>query len=120
MTTLTLKSEGIELSVRLDGLSAARVAMVSSVFLHQLLELNGVEDAAPKKNWEVILRNHGDKKIEVIKEIRSIAGIGLKEAKDTSETPDSVIRRFDIASDAIAAAAKLRSVGASVDVREAA
>ena len=75
--------------------------------------------AAPveeKTEFTVMLAAIGDKKIEVIKEVRAATGLGLKEAKDLVEAaPKSVLE--GVAKDAAdAAAGKLRDAGATVDV----
>ena len=72
--------------------------------------------AEAQTEFTVILAAIGDKKIEVIKEVRAITGLGLKEAKDLVEAaPKPVLEQ--VAKDAAdAAAAKLREAGATVDV----
>ena len=75
--------------------------------------------AAPveeQTEFTVVLAAIGDKKIEVIKEVRAITGLGLKEAKDLVEAaPKPVLE--GVAKDAAdAAAGKLRDAGATVDV----
>src|SRR4051812_19878263 len=44
-----------------------------------------VEKEAPKENFDVVLKSGGDKKIQVIKVVRAVTGLGLKEAKDLVE-----------------------------------
>ena len=75
--------------------------------------------AAPaevKDEFTVVLAATGDKKINVIKAVREITGLGLKEAKDLVEAaPKPVLE--SVAKDAAdAAAGKLRDAGATVDV----
>ena len=76
----------------------------------------GAAPAEEKTEFTVVLANAGEKKIEVIKEVRAITGLGLKEAKDLVEAaPKSVLE--GVAKDAAdAAAGKLRDAGATVDV----
>ena len=80
----------------------------------------GAGAAAPaaeeQTEFTVVLAAAGDKKIEVIKEVRAITGLGLKEAKDLVEAaPKPVLE--GVAKDAANAGAdKLRAVGATVDV----
>src|SRR3972149_9558850 len=50
-----------------------------------------VEEAIVKDAFDVVLRDFGQKKIEVIKAVRQISGLGLKEAKDLVETPVAII-----------------------------
>ena len=72
--------------------------------------------AEEKDEFDVILAAAGDKKIQVIKEVRALTSLGLKEAKDLVEAaPKPVLE--GVAKDAAdAAAGKLRDAGATVDV----
>ena len=79
----------------------------------------GAEAAAPveaQTEFDVVLKDFGAKKIEVIKVVRELTSLGLKEAKDLVEAaPRSVLE--GVAKDAAdAAAGKLRDAGATVDV----
>jgi large subunit ribosomal protein L7/L12 len=77
----------------------------------------GGDDAAEQDEFDVILEGAGEKKIQVIKEVRTITGLGLKEAKDLVEgAPKPVLEKAnkeaaDKAKDALEAA------GASVTVK---
>ena len=74
------------------------------------------EAAEEQDEFDVILEGAGDKKIQVIKEVRALTSLGLKEAKDLVEAaPKPVLE--GVAKDAAESAAeKLRAVGATVDV----
>src|SRR3954467_12884101 len=48
-----------------------------------------VEEVEEKTEFDVILKSAGDKKIQVIKEVRSLTSLGLGEAKSLVETPDA-------------------------------
>jgi large subunit ribosomal protein L7/L12 len=79
----------------------------------------GAAAAAPeeeKSEFDVILKEFGPKKIEVIKVVRELTALGLKEAKDLVEAAPKPIKEAVAKADAEAAAAKLREVGATVDV----
>ncbi len=79
----------------------------------------GPAAAAPeeeKSEYDVILKEFGPKKIEVIKVVRELTSLGLKEAKDLVEAAPKPVREGVSKDDANAAAAKLREVGAVVDV----
>jgi len=69
-----------------------------------------------KSEFDVILKEFGPKKIEVIKVVRELTSLGLKEAKDLVEAAPKPIREGIAKDEANAAAAKLREVGATVDV----
>ncbi len=49
------------------------------------------EDAEAKSEFDVVIKDTGPKKIEVIKAIRAITSLGLKDAKDMAEAPDSKV-----------------------------
>ena len=77
--------EAAELSTLLEekwGVSAA--APVAAVAVGAAGDAGG-EAAAEKDSFDIILAAVGDKKINVIKEVRTITGLGLKEAKDLVE-----------------------------------
>ncbi len=80
----------------------------------------GAAAAAPaeeeKSEFDVILKEFGPKKIEVIKVVRELTSLGLKEAKDLVEAAPKPVREGVSKDEANAAAAKLREVGAVVDV----
>ena len=80
----------------------------------------GAAAAAPveeKTEFDVILTNVGDKKIEVIKAIRAITNLGLKEAKDLSETANAKIREGVNKDEAEKAKKALAEAGAKVEVK---
>jgi large subunit ribosomal protein L7/L12 len=80
----------------------------------------GAAAAAPpeeeKTEFDVILKEFGPKKIEVIKVVRELTALGLKEAKDLVEAAPKPVKEGIAKDEANAAAAKLREVGATVDV----
>jgi large subunit ribosomal protein L7/L12 len=76
----------------------------------------GGEAAEEKTSFDVILTSGGEKKIQVIKEVRALTNLGLKEAKDLVEAaPKPVLQGVDKAT-AEAAKAQLEEAGASVDL----
>ena len=77
----------------------------------------GDDAAAEQDEFDVILDEAGDKKIQVIKEVRTLTNLGLKEAKDLVEAAPKVVLE-KVARD-VAAKAKeaLEAVGASVTVK---
>ena len=76
------------------------------------------EPAAPEKtSFDVILTDAGDKKIQVIKEVRGLTNLGLKEAKDLVEAaPKAVLEGVDKAA-ADAAKEALEGAGGTVEVK---
>ena len=69
-----------------------------------------------KTEFDVVLTNAGDKKIGVIKEIRGITGLGLKEAKDLADN-GGVIKEGASKEEAAEIKAKLEAAGATVEVK---
>ena len=72
---------------------------------------------AEQTEFDVILTGFGDKKIGVIKEIRGITGLGLKEAKDLVEGVPSKVKEGVSKEEAEAAKKKLEEAGASVEIK---
>ncbi|MGA0830777.1 MAG: 50S ribosomal protein L7/L12 [Nitriliruptoraceae bacterium] len=77
----------------------------------------GGGDAGDEKtSFDVVLKDGGDKKIQVIKEVRALTNLGLKEAKDLVEgAPKPVLQGVDKAA-AEAAKAQLEEAGATVEL----
>lgn len=70
-----------------------------------------------KDKFEVVLVSIGENKINVIKEVRAITGLGLKEAKDLVEAAPKTVKSDVSNSEADEIKKKLESVGAKVDLR---
>ena len=107
--------EAAELSKMLEerwGVSAAAPVAVAAA---------GPVDAAPaeeeKTEFDVVLTAFGEKKINVIKEVRAITGLGLKEAKDLVESAPKAIKEGVDKDEAGALQKKLEEAGASVEIR---
>lgn len=77
----------------------------------------GGAPAAEKTEFEVVLTAGGDNKINVIKEVRAITGLGLKEAKDLVEGAPKVIKEGVAKKDAEEMKKKLEAVGAKVELK---
>ena len=70
-----------------------------------------------KTEFSVSLTSVGDKKINVIKEVRSATGLGLKEAKDLVEAAPSIVKEGIPEAEANEIKAKLEEAGASVELK---
>jgi large subunit ribosomal protein L7/L12 len=80
----------------------------------------GAGAAAPveeKTEFTVVLQAVGDKKIEVIKEVRAITGLGLKEAKDLVEGAPKTVKEGVNKDEAAKLKAQLEKVGAKVELK---
>jgi len=73
--------------------------------------------AEAKTEFTVVLAAAGDKKIEVIKEVRGITGLGLKEAKDLVEGAPKPLKEGVSKADADEMKKKLEAVGAKVEIK---
>jgi len=108
--------EAAELSKLLEekwGVSAAAPVAVAAPGA-------GGGDAAPaeeKDEFDVVLTSVGDKKINVIKEVRAITGLGLKEAKDLVESAPKPVKEAVSKDEAEELKKKLEEVGASVELK---
>lgn len=115
MTVLELSELLKDFEERFDVTAAAPVAAAPAA------GGGGGGDAAPaeeeKDEFDVILTAAGDKKIQVIKEVRALTSLGLKEAKDLVDgAPKPVLERAS-KEDAEKAKAQLEAAGASVEVK---
>ncbi|MDA8560241.1 50S ribosomal protein L7/L12 [Nitrospinae bacterium] len=93
------------------GVTAAAPAAVA-------VPVGGGETAAEEKTeFDVILTAAGDKKIQVIKEVRTITGLGLKDAKDLVEAAPKAIKEGVKKEEAEEIKKKVEEVGGSVEVK---
>jgi large subunit ribosomal protein L7/L12 len=73
--------------------------------------------AEEKTDFTVVLASAGDKKIEVIKEVRALTGLGLKEAKDLVEGAPKTVKEGVNKDEAAKIKATLEKVGAKVELK---
>ena len=109
--------EAAELSTLLEekwGVSAA--APVAAVAVAGAGDAGG-EVAAEKDSFDIILAAVGDKKINVIKEVRTITGLGLKEAKDLVEGAPGPVKEGATKDEADEIKAKLEEAGATIELK---
>ena len=108
--------EAAELSKMLEekwGVSAAAPVAVAAAGGADA----GGAAAEDKDDFDVILTGAGDKKINVIKEVRAITGLGLKEAKDLVEGAPQPVKEGVGKEEADELKGKLEEAGASVEVK---
>lgn len=107
--------EAAELSKLLEekwGVSAAAPVAVAAVG-----GAAGAPAGEAKTEFDVVLAASGDKKIDVIKVVREITGLGLKEAKDLVEGAPKPLKQGVAKADADAMKKKLEEVGAKVELK---
>ncbi len=113
LSSLTVM-EAAELAKLLEekwGVSAAAPVAVAAA---------GPGAAAPveeQTEFDVILLSAGDKKIQVIKEVRAITGLGLKEAKDLVEGAPKAVKEGVAKDEAAKIRAQIEAAGGQVDVK---
>jgi large subunit ribosomal protein L7/L12 len=103
--------EAAELSKQLEekwGVSAAVAAAPAAA---------GAAAGEEKSEFTVFLASFGEKKINVIKEVRAITGLGLKEAKDLVEAAPKEVKAGVAKKDAEEMKAKLEAAGAKVELK---
>ena len=119
-----------DLNKIIDELSKLTVVEAADLS-KQLEEKWGVTAAAPaapaaaaaaapaeeKSEFTIFLSSAGDKKINVIKEVRAITGLGLKEAKDLVEAAPKEVKKNVSKKDAEEAKKKLEAAGAKVELK---
>ena len=108
--------EAAELATKLEdtwGVSAAAPVAVAAVGA----PAEGGAAAAEKDEFDVVLASAGDKKINVIKEVRAITGLGLKEAKDLVEGAPKPVKEGVGKDEAEEVKAKLEGAGATVELK---
>jgi large subunit ribosomal protein L7/L12 len=80
--------------------------------------VGGAEAAEDEKTeFDVVLSSIGEKKLQVIKVVRAITGLGLKEAKDLVESAPKAVKEGIAKEDAQEIKKKLEDVGAAVEIR---
>ena len=94
------------------GVSAAAPVAVAAA-----APADGGAAAEEQTEFDVILASFGDKKINVIKEIRTITGLGLKEAKDLVESAPKEIKEGIAKEEAEKLKEQLEGAGATVDIK---
>ncbi|MBQ9789725.1 MAG: 50S ribosomal protein L7/L12, partial [Lentisphaeria bacterium] len=77
----------------------------------------GAAAAEEKTEFDVILKSFGDNKVGVIKEVRAITGLGLKEAKDLVEAAPKAVKEGVAKDEADKIKAQLEGAGAAVEVK---
>jgi len=106
--------EAAELSKLLEekwGVSAAAAPVAVAAVA------GGGEAAAEKDEFDVVLTAAGDKKINVIKEVRAITGLGLKEAKDMVEGATKPVKEGVAKDEAEKLKKQLEEAGATVELK---
>ncbi len=114
MTLLELSDFVKQFETTFDVTAAAPVAAAATA---PAGGAGAAEAEAEQDEFDVILEAAGDKKIQVIKEVRTLTSLGLKEAKDLVDAAPKPVLEKVSKEDAAKAKAALEAVGASVEVK---
>lgn len=109
--------EAADLSKMLEekwGVSAAAPVVVAAVGAQPAAEVADVEE---QTEFTVVLTAYGDKKINVIKEVRALTSLGLREAKDLVEAAPKAVKEGVAKDEAEKIKAQLESAGATVEIK---
>ena len=110
LTVLEL-SELVHTLEEVFGVSAAAAAVAAPA-------AGGAAEAAEEKTeFDVILKSAGDSKLNVIKVVRAVTGLGLKDAKDLVDNCPKTLKEAISKEDAEALVAKLKEAGAEAEVK---
>lgn len=112
MTVLELKEFLDAFEERFDVTAAAPMAMAAMPAADA-----GAAEEPEKDEFDVVLTGPGDQKIQVIKEVRALTGLGLKEAKALVDDAPSAVLEGASKEEAEAARDKIAAVGGQVEVR---
>ena len=112
MTVLELSELVKELEEKFGVSAAAPVAMAMAPAAQA-----GQEEEAEKTEFDVVLTAVGDKKIQVIKEVRAITGLGLKEAKALVDSVPGNVKEGVPKDEAEGIKTQLEEAGASVEIK---
>lgn len=111
MTVLELSEFIKELEVKFGVSAAAPMAMMAAA------PAEGAKPVEEKTSFDVILLGAGDKKIQVIKEVRAITGLGLKEAKALVDECPKPVKEGVSKEDAEKMKTQLEEAGAQIEIK---
>lgn len=114
MTVLDLSELVKEMEEKFGVSAAAPMAMMAA---GPAMAGAGEAKAEEKTEFDVILTTVGDKKIQVIKEVRAITGLGLKEAKDLVDGAPKPVKEGVSKEEAEKMKAQLEGAGAQVEIK---
>ena len=114
MSVLELSELLKEFEEKFDVTAAAPVAAVAAA---PAAAAGGEGEAEEKDSFDIHLADAGDKKIQVIKEVRTLTNLGLKDAKDLVDGAPSTIMEGASKEDAEKAKAALEAAGATIELK---
>ena len=109
--------EAAELSKMLEDKWGVTAAAAAPMAMAMPVAADAAPAAEEKTEFDVVLASFGDKKINVIKEVRALTGLGLKEAKDLVEAAPKPIKEAVGKDEADEIKKKLEDAGGTVELR---
>lgn len=100
-----------------DEFGVTAAAPMAGMMMPMAGAAGGGEEAEEKTSFDVILKDAGDKKIQVIKAVRTITSLGLKEAKDVVEGAPKAVKEGVSKEEAEKVKADLEAAGATVELK---
>ncbi|MCH7616786.1 MAG: 50S ribosomal protein L7/L12 [Chloroflexi bacterium] len=116
MTILELRDLNEKITDEFGITAAAPVAVAVAPGAAAGGDGDGAAPVEEKTEFDVVLKDHGANKINVIKAVREVTSLGLKEAKDLVESAPVTVKEAIGKPDAEAAQKKLQEAGATVDL----
>ncbi len=116
MTILELRDLNEKITDEFGITAAAPVAVAAAPGAAAGGDGDGAAPAEEKTEFDVVLKDIGANKINVIKAVREVTSLGLKEAKDLVESAPATVKEAIGKADAEAAQKKLQEAGATVDL----
>jgi len=119
MTILELRDLNLKIQDEFGITAAAPVAMAAAPAAGAAVGGNGAapEEVEEKSEFNVILKDVGGNKINVIKAVREVTTLGLKEAKDLVEATPATVKEAIGKADAEAVVKKLQEAGATAEMQ---
>jgi large subunit ribosomal protein L7/L12 len=109
--------EAAELATLLEDKWGVSAAAPVAVAAGGAVAGGGAEEAVEQTEFDAILLSFGDKKIQVIKEVRAITGLGLKEAKELVEGVPKAIKEGATKEEATEIKEKIEAAGGQLDIK---
>ena len=113
---LTLK-EAKELSDYLEEVHGIKPAAGGGVMMAAPTDVGPGQEAAEQTEFDVILEGFGDKKVQVIKVVRAVTGLGLREAKELVESAPAPIKEGIAKEDAAKLKGEIEEAGGTASIK---
>ena len=117
LVNLTVKDVSELANILKDGYGIEPVAAATVVSTAVAGEADGGEAAEEKTNFDIVLKSAGASKLAVVKLVKELTGLGLKDAKDMIDSAPKAIKEGVAKDEAEAAKKRLEAAGAEVELK---